>query len=57
MEAVVTKNRKLDFSKIVFSGRTITSEHALKDVNRINWCEDVKRGEKKVSVFSPHDKK
>lgn len=51
MEAVMNKRRKLDFSKLSFSGKVIPSTQALEDVIPIGWSEEVKKGEKKATVF------
>ena len=50
MEAVLKKRRKLDFGKISFSGKTVSSEQALKEVIPMQWNQEVKNGTDKVSV-------
>lgn len=45
-----TMHKRLDFSKINFSKKEITTEEALKDVSPIPWTNDVLKGNKKVIV-------
>ena len=55
MESTVT--RRLDFSKLNFSGRIISTEEALKDVEPFNLEEEVLKGNKKIIVTRCKDKK
>lgn len=50
MEAAVSKHRKLDTNKINFSGKTLSTSQALKDVVAMRWSTDIADG-KKVTVF------
>ena len=55
MKSIVT--RKLDFSKLNFSGRIISTEEALKDVEPFKLSEEVLKGNKKIIVTRYKDKK
>lgn len=41
---------KLDFNKLRFSEKTVTSKQALADVSRIPWSDQVMSGTKKVVI-------
>lgn len=47
MEATVSKRRKLDTNKVTFSGKTLSTSQALKDVIAMRWSADVVDGNKK----------
>lgn len=51
MEATVSKRRKLDTNKVAFSGKTLSTSKALKDVIAMRWSADVVDGNKKATVF------
>lgn len=51
MEATVSKRRKLDTNKVTFSGKTLSTSQALKDVIAMRWSADVVDGNKKATVF------
>ena len=51
MEATVSKRRKLDTNKVTFSGETLSTSQALKDVIAMRWSADVVDGNKKATVF------
>ena len=51
MDTTVTARRTLDFSKLSFSGKFLSSEEALKDVVPMDWNDEVKNRAKKVSIF------
>ena len=51
MEATIKSRRKLDFSKLSFSGRVLSSAEALKDVVPMEWSDEVKSGAKKATIF------
>ena len=55
MKSIVT--RRLDFSKLNFSGRIISTEEALKDVEPFKLSEEVLKGNKKIIVTRYKDKK
>ena len=55
MESIVT--RRLDFSKLNFSSRIISTEEALKDVEPFKLSEEVLKGNKKIIVTRYKDKK
>jgi len=42
--------RRLDFSKLKFRDKTVTSEEALQDVIPIKWSEKVLNGDRKVII-------
>lgn len=44
MEATVSKRRKLDTNKVTFSGKTLSTSQALKDVIAMRWSADVVDG-------------
>ena len=45
-----TQYKSLDLSKLLYSGKVISTEEALKDVEPIEWSEDVLSVKKKVSI-------
>lgn len=51
MEATVSKRRKLDTNKVTFSGKTLSTSQALKDVIAMRWSADVVDGNKKATVL------
>ena len=55
MKSIVT--RRLDFSKLNFSSRIISTEEALKDVEPFKLNEEVLKGNKKIIVTRYKDKK
>ena len=55
MKSIVT--RRLDFSKLNFSSRIISTEEALKDVEPFKLSEEVLKGNKKIIVTRYKDKK
>ena len=55
MKSTVT--RRLDFSKLNFSSRIISTEEALKDVEPFKLSEEVLKGNKKIIVTRYKDKK
>ena len=55
MKSIVTK--RLDLSKLNFSGRIISTEEALKDVEPFKLSEEVLKGNKKIIVTGYKDKK
>ena len=50
MNSNAQEYRRLDFSKLKFSEKTISTEEALKDITPIQWSEDVLSGKKKVTI-------
>ncbi|HBJ1652543.1 hypothetical protein [Clostridium botulinum] len=54
MEARVT--RRLDFSKLNFSNRIISSEEALKDVEPFDFDKEILAGNKKIIVIGCNKK-
>lgn len=42
--------RKLDFSKLTFSDKTMSSSEALKDVIPFEWSDEVLSGEKELII-------
>lgn len=54
MEATVT--RRLDFSKLSFSDRFISTEEALKDVEPFNFDKETLNGNKKIIVTGCNNK-
>ena len=55
MKSTVT--RRLDFSKLNFSGRFISTEEALKDIEPFDWEEEVLKGNKKIIITTCKNKK
>lgn len=51
MEAVMSNRRKLNFSKLSFSDKIVSSAEALKEVVPIEWSDEVKCGAKKATIF------
>jgi len=58
MDATIIRNeyRRLDFSKLNFSEKVVTSNEALRDVIPINWSDDVLQGKKQVVIKKTEDK-
>lgn len=50
MSANAQKYCRLDFSKLNFSEKIISTEEALKDITPIQWPEKVLSGEKQVTI-------
>lgn len=48
--------RRLDFSKLSFSDKIVTTEEALRDVVPFKWADDVLQGKKKVIVKKTEEK-
>jgi hemin uptake protein HemP len=48
--------KRLDFSKLNFSDKDITTEEALRDVVPFLWSEEVLQEEKKVIIKKTEDK-
>lgn len=42
--------KKLDFSKLVFSNETISTEEALRDITPFPWNKDILDGKRKAIV-------
>ena len=51
MEATIKTRRTLDFSKISFSDRVLSSAEALKDDVPMKWSDKVKNGAEKATIF------
>lgn len=49
-EMATTAYRSLDFSKLLFSDKKISSKEALKDVIPMKWSDDVRNGVRKVTI-------
>jgi hypothetical protein len=58
MDATISRNgyRHLDFSKLNFSDKVVTSKEALQDVIPIKWSDDVLQGKKQVIIKKTVDK-
>ncbi len=50
MSETIQKYRRLDFSKIIFSDKTLSIKEALKDIISIQWADDVLSGKLKVFI-------
>ena len=48
--------RRLDFGKLTFSGRQLSTKEALKDVTPIKWPAEVCNGKKKIAVSAAEKK-
>ena len=48
-----TPYRKIDYSKLRFSEKHVSSEQALKDVEPIKWNERIMSGSDKVIISTP----
>ena len=47
--------RRLDFSAIQFKNNPTPSEEALRDVEPMNWSQDVMSGKKKIVISKMHE--
>lgn len=47
---MVKKNIKLDVNKLTKFGKEISTKESLRNVTRIDWCQKVLEGKKKVVI-------